>query len=96
MKKPASTNVAIVPTKANIQKPPQPNSMKFLGALQEKPEFTADNMADPDTKARDLNFKVSPEFHTKFKMTAAAAGLSMKELLEDSFKAWVVMRGSHE
>jgi hypothetical protein len=29
-------------------------------------------------------------------MTAAAAGLSMKELLEDSFKAWVVMRGSHE
>ena len=37
---------------------------------------------------QDMNFKVHPAFHRQFKMTAAAQGMSMKELLEASFQAW--------
>lgn len=76
------------PTKAAIAKKPQ--TMKFLGALEGAPAFTADNM--DAVKLRDLNFKVDPEFHTKFKMTAAASGKSMKELLEEAFDLWVDSR----
>ncbi len=87
MKKPEATKAAI-PTKAAVPKKPQP--MKFLGSLGDQPVFTADNMEA--VKLRDLNFKVDPEFHTKFKMTATASGKSMKELLEECFEAWVEAR----
>ncbi|QIG75592.1 hypothetical protein EVC20_021 [Rhizobium phage RHph_Y2_17_1] len=88
MKKPETATKTPAPTKAAIPKKPQP--MKFLGALAEQPAFTADNMEE--VKLRDLNFKVDPEFHTRFKMTATAAGLSMKELLEQCFDAWTASR----
>jgi hypothetical protein len=35
----------------------------------------------------DLNFKVTSDFHRRFKGEAAARGISMKELLEASFQA---------
>ena len=37
---------------------------------------------------RDLNFKVSQEFHRTFKLNAARYGMSMKQLLEQSFTLW--------
>jgi hypothetical protein len=53
-----------------------------------KPKETRDNLSVPSDGLRDLNFKVSPEFHRLFKGTAVAWGMSMKELLEASFKTW--------
>lgn len=47
-----------------------------------------DNLSIPNEGFADLNFKVSPSFHRKFKTTSAHWGMSMKELLEASFKAW--------
>ncbi|QIG69053.1 hypothetical protein EVB78_019 [Rhizobium phage RHph_N1_15] len=90
MKTPTAAKPAAA-TKAKIQ-PKQPaHSMKFLGSLGDEPKIeAADNMTE--VKLRDLNFKVDPEFHTKFKMTATAAGLSMKELLEQCFDAWTASR----
>ncbi|WP_276122701.1 hypothetical protein [Pararhizobium qamdonense] len=81
MKKPEVTKAAV---------PKKPQTMKFLGALAEQPTYVADNMES--VKLRDLNFKVDPDFHTKFKMTATAAGLSMKDLLEECFEAWIKSR----
>ncbi|OCP21925.1 MULTISPECIES: hypothetical protein [unclassified Ensifer] len=98
MKEPETTNAVETaaepakatgaPTKAAVRKKPQ--AMKFLGALTEQPTFTANNM--DEKTLRDLNFKVDPEFHARFKMTAAAAGLSMKDLLEEAFHAWIQSR----
>lgn len=42
---------------------------------------------------QDMNFKVDPHFHTVFKTSASVSGLSMKELLEASFRAWVEKYG---
>lgn len=39
--------------------------------------------------AHDLNFKVSPEFHRAFKVQASLRGLSMRELLELSFREYI-------
>jgi predicted HicB family RNase H-like nuclease len=88
MKKP----VAAVST-ANVPKKPS-NRMNYLGTLAEAPKLEADNMEA--VKLRDLNFKVDPEFHTKFKMTATASGKSMKELLEECFAAWVAAHRGHD
>lgn len=49
--------------------------------------------ADPETPApeeepgglQDLNFKVDPAFHRRFKTEAAQLGISMKQLLEECF-----------
>lgn len=35
---------------------------------------------------KDLNFKVSPEFHREFKLAAAARNVTMKMLLIESFR----------
>jgi hypothetical protein len=82
MKKPEATKAAV---------PRKPQSMKFLGALAEQPTFVADNMEEVKL-LRDLNFKVDPDFHARFKMTAAASGKSMKELLEECFAVWIASR----
>ncbi len=37
----------------------------------------------------DLNFKVDPDFHRSFKTKATTRGMSMKELLEASFRAFL-------
>ncbi len=37
----------------------------------------------------DLNFKVDPDFHKLFKTQAIIRGMTMKELLEASFKAFL-------
>lgn len=42
----------------------------------------------------DMSFKVPARFHRRFKRTAANWGMSMKELLEASFKEWVEKHGS--
>ncbi|AGC36197.1 hypothetical protein B7L88_gp091 [Rhizobium phage RHEph10] len=90
MKRPVATKTTAV-TKANIRPREQTGGMKFLGSLVDEPKIeAADNMEE--VKLRDLNFKVDPEFHTRFKMTATAAGLSMKELLEQCFDAWTASR----
>lgn len=60
--------------------------------LAERPAYTADNIEK--VTLRDLNFKVDSDFHTKFKMTAAAAGKSMKELFEECYEAWVKSHSS--
>jgi DNA primase len=61
-----------------------------LGGLGLAPTMGANNMKA--TKISDMSFKVDPEFHVRYKTTAAAAGLSMKELLEQSFQLWVASR----
>jgi hypothetical protein len=40
-----------------------------------------------------MNFKVSPDFHRRFKLEATLRGRSMKELLEASFKTYLEQHG---
>lgn len=44
----------------------------------------------------DLNFKVERDFHHVYKLVATLKGMSMKELLEASFHAWVKRFGDDQ
>jgi hypothetical protein len=45
---------------------------------------------------QDLNFKIEPAFHRAFKLAATLNGMSMRELLEASFKTWVEKYGDKQ
>ena len=70
---------------------PRTNRLQFLEGLgdvvQESP--TQHLAAPSNTRAADLNFKVSEEFHRAFKAAATIKGISMKELLDEAFQLWV-------
>lgn len=80
---------AVRPTKAALGKPAsKQQKMGYLGDVAvEQPVKPATNMKE--VKLADLNFKVHPDFKTKYKLTATAAGLSMKDLLEEGFDLWI-------
>lgn len=44
----------------------------------------------------DLNFKVDKTFHRTYKLVATLKGMSMKELLEQSFETWVNEHGDKQ
>jgi hypothetical protein len=41
----------------------------------------------------DLNFKVNPNFHQRFRVEAGYARLPLKKLMIESFEAWLKVRG---
>lgn len=52
-----------------------------------------DNMSKPNSGLQDLNFKVEPELHRAFKVVASLRGMSMKDLMEASFRCWLEQYG---
>jgi hypothetical protein len=50
-------------------------------------------MSKPNSGFVDMNFKVAPEFHQAFKVTAAIKGMPMKDLLWAAFQCWVDVHG---
>lgn len=44
---------------------------------------------------RDLNFKVTPDFHWRFKNAASQLGIPMTELLRRSFEALLAQKDHH-
>ena len=70
-------------TRASVPKPPRKG---FL------PIKSVDRSADPDNmreeKFAPMTFSVPKSWHTRFKMTATAHGMSMKDLLVESFALW--------
>lgn len=76
-------------TRARVPAPPKQRLM----ASAPPPTFVPDNLSKSSDNLQDLNFKVTPDFHRKFKVTATSWGMSMKELLEASFKAWIDQHG---
>jgi hypothetical protein len=58
------------------------------------PIETPSNISKTAEKYQDMNFKVSEDFHTDFKLTATAWKMSMKELMEASYKLWVENNGN--
>jgi hypothetical protein len=77
-------------TKAPVPPPPRQRLMAQAPAptLQ-----IPDNLSRSNDDIQDMNFKVSPDFHRRFKSTATLWGMSMKDLLEASFKLWVEKHG---
>lgn len=63
----------------------------LLEAIAQRAEAppAADNMAEP---WKDLNFKVTPEFHHRFKRTAVMHNMSMKDLLVEAFDDWLIKK----
>lgn len=92
-------------TKAKIAPPPKPK-MGYASTLdlmtepvalkpeegeQEGAKIVNDNMKTRDSDLFvDLNFKVRPQVKTEFKISATAAGLSMKQLLMVAYDLWKV------
>ena len=73
---------------ANV--PPPPKSGSRLQAAPPPPAEAPVNMSTPNgDRTVDLNFKVSPALHQAFKMEAAARGMTMKEILEASFRCYL-------
>jgi hypothetical protein len=66
--------------------PPKRQSSKGQPAA---PEEAGNNLDLPDTgELVPLNFKVEAAFRREFKIYAARAGISMRELLERSFREY--------
>lgn len=58
------------------------------------PNDTLGNLAKPNSGTQDLNFKVSPELHTAFKVTSSLRKMPMKDLLDAAFRFWLEHNGS--
>lgn len=71
------------PRKSRLAAPPPP------------PQEAPDHLSTPSDESalQDLNFKVAPKFHRRFKTEAVLRGMSMKELLEASFQAYLREHG---
>lgn len=83
MKRPATTVAVPPPPRQGSRLPPPP-----------PPSDVPDNLTKPsDEKLQDLNFKVASDFHRTFKITALMWNMTMKELLEASFRLWVEQHG---
>lgn len=64
---------------------PPPRSRSFLPASDD--QIGAANNMRGDRLA-PMTFNMPRDWHTKFKMTAVAHGMNMKDLLIESFAAW--------
>lgn len=53
------------------------------------PQDFIDASPSPKELTRDLNFKVPKEFHRRFKYTAAALDIQMRDLLIKCFEEYV-------
>lgn len=68
-------------TRANI---PAPKRKTLPSAPQA--DLVSDNMQDE--RLAPMTFNMPRDWHTRFKMTAAMRGISMKELLVEAFETW--------
>jgi transcriptional regulator with XRE-family HTH domain len=59
------------------------------GAKAAGPGLTDTAEEGPASSFVDLNFKVSPAFHKRFRVEAAFAELSLKDLMIASFESWL-------
>lgn len=75
--------------------PPPPSRKPRLIAPPPAPEQAPENLSKPSdsTTLADLNFKVAPAFHRRFKLEALVRGMTMKELLEACFYAYLENNG---
>jgi hypothetical protein len=78
-------------TKAPV--PPPPSKTRLMASAP-PPTLIPDNLSRSGDDIQDMNFKVSADFHRRYKTTATIWGMSMKDLLEASFKLWVEKHGS--
>lgn len=83
------------PVRANVPPPPHKQLRGLQAIVHPTPEVEAPpaNMQRPNAGVQDLNFKVDPDFHLAFKMTATTKKMTMKELLEASFRCWLEKYG---
>ena len=70
--------------------PPAKKKNTFLPTA-DAPVRVADNMKEE--KIVGMTFNMPFEWHTQFKVAASLNGLSMKELLVESFDAWLKKNG---
>ncbi len=70
---------------------PPPPSRQRRGIIAEipKPDQSENNLSKPNSGLQDMNFKMDIDFHQEFKMAAVKRKMTMKELLEASFRCWV-------
>ena len=47
------------------------------------------SVGKPEERLVGMTFNMPVEWHMRFKIAAVASGMSMKELLVDSFAAWI-------
>ncbi len=62
---------------------------KLRGLGAPPPTDVASNNLAPGPKvSRNVNFKISPEFHRELKMASADRGITLVRLLEEMFTDW--------
>jgi hypothetical protein len=72
-----------------------PSSRKPLKSIPPPPEFTIAKVFEGSAAPLTLmNFRVSEAFHREFKTYAAQHGMSMVDLLRESFEVFRTHRGS--
>lgn len=84
------------PAQAKVPPPPSRNLRRGLMVSIPMPAAAPDNLSKPNSGVQDLNFKVDPELHRAFKLAATMRGMSMKDLLDASFRCWLEQYGDEQ
>lgn len=67
----------------------KPNKNSILATTPKKVKATKNfKAADDENKDAGMTFVMPREWHTEFKVTATMEGMSMRDLLIQSFEAW--------
>lgn len=74
--------------------PKQPRPEKAAKSPLNKPVIALANIDNPDSaELTPMNFKVPATFHREFKLYAVQHGVSMVDLLQESFRVLKEVRG---
>jgi hypothetical protein len=76
-----------------ITPPPPKSKSKRVGLPEAPKEAPANLVANTTDGYADLGFKVTPEFRQRYKMVSVIQNISMKELMEESFKLYCETHG---
>jgi hypothetical protein len=79
----------------SLKIPPAPKRKSRLTVAPPKPETVSNHLSEPSDAGvlTDMNFKVAPAVHRRFKVEASMRGMSMKELLEAMMKFYFEAHG---
>lgn len=73
--------------------PPARKKKFATGPLEPPKNVVPSNIARPSAETVDIGFHVSKDFQRRYKMAAAAQGISMKTIFEESFELWIEKLG---
>lgn len=64
-----------------------------IPAVPDNMSRSVEDRPAPGGRLVDLNFKVNPRYHKRFRVEAALAEMSLKDVMIEAFEEWLAKRG---